>query len=203
MATSFDFVSSGGQFSILNDELSFGNGLTISAASDDTDLVGSRILFSEAIMLTGNVQDLPGGVSLVEIAPGQSLSLSIVEAVEDGGDVLATASYSAGDFIVVGAGGIVSGAIGPDLTDIMLTQAGMGFSTTLDALAASTLPIDFNVTLSAAGQDIAQRVASGSLVLGSVAGSVAVVPEPSTALLLGLGLLALGARQGTRPGKNA
>ncbi len=67
----------------------------------------------------------------------------------------------------------------------------------LESLATSSNPIDFNATLSAAGQDIAARIESGALVAGAVAGSVAIIPETSTSVMMGLGLsgLALGARR--------
>ena len=199
--TSFDFVSSGGQFSIATNTLDFGNGLTISAANDDGSadsmLVGASI-FLDSIELMGTVENLGSGIARVGIAPGQTLSLEIFQPAGDGGALLATATYDPGDFIVIGASGILSGAVEPGLTDLVLTAEGESSSAVLNALLASSFPIDFNATLSAAGQDIAQRIASGALVTGSVAGSVAtVIPEPSTALLMGLGLggLALGARR--------
>lgn len=196
MRASFDFVSSGGQFSIA-DELRFGNGLTISATSrsrgGDTKLVGSTILL-DPIRLTGTVEDMGSGISRIGIEPGQELSLQIFKSAANGGVRLATATYDPGEFIVIGASGILSGPIESSVTDLVLTEAGMGYSSILDTLFQTMLPIDFNVTLSAAGQDIAERIGSGALVAGSVAGSVAIVPEPSTALLLGLGLLGLSSR---------
>jgi hypothetical protein len=200
ITTTFDFVSSGGQFSIASNTLSFGNGLTISAASTggnpDSMLAGATILL-DSIELTGTVESLAAGVARVGIAPGQTLSLQIFEPAGDGGDLLATATYDPGDFIVIGASGILSGPVAPGLTDLVVTPLGESSSTVLSALLASGMPIDFNATLSAAGQNIAQRIASGALVTGSVAGSVAVIPEPSTAMLMGLGLggLGLGARR--------
>lgn len=198
--TSFDFVSSGGQFSIASNTLSFGNGLTISAASTngnpDSMLAGATILL-DAIELTGTVENLAAGISRVGIAPGQTLSLEIFQTPGDGGGLLASATYDPGDFIVIGASGILSGPVAPGLTDLVVTTLGESSSTVLSALLASGMPIDFNATLSAAGQNIAERIASGALVTGSVAGSVAVIPEPSTVMLMGLGLggLGLGARR--------
>jgi hypothetical protein len=65
-------------------------------------------------------------------------------------------------------------------------------SAVLNALSTTPDVIDFNFTLSAVGQDIAAPIGSGALVTGAVAGSVAtVIPEPSVALLMGLGLVGL------------
>jgi hypothetical protein len=73
----------------------------------------------------------------------------------------------------------------------VLTVLGME-SDVLNALSTTTEVIDFNATLSAAGQDIAARIGSGALVTGAVAGSVATaIPEPSVALLMSLGLVGL------------
>ena len=192
--TSFDFVSSGGQFSIAANTLSFGNGLTTSAASVDgvvdNDLVGTTILL-DSISLTGAVDFLPGGLAQIGIDTGIDYVLSIYQASGDGGALLMTAIYEPAEFIAIGASGIISGAIQDGLSDIVLTTLGME-SAVLSVLAATTDLIDFNATLSAAGQDIASRIGSGSLVTGAVAGSVAtVIPEPSVALLMGLGLVGL------------
>jgi hypothetical protein len=82
---------------------------------------------------------------------------------------------------------------------IEITALG-SLSFVLESLATTSNPIDFNAMLSAAGQDIAARIESGALVAGSVAGSVAIIPEPSSSVMLGLGLggLALGARRQKR-----
>jgi hypothetical protein len=95
------------------------------------------------------------------------------------------------EFIALGASGIISGAIEDGLSDIVLTALGME-SAVLNSLSTTPDAIDFNATLSAAGQDIAARIGSGALVTGAVAGSVAtVIPEPSVALQMGLGLVGL------------
>jgi hypothetical protein len=87
-AMSFDFVSSGGQFSIAANTLSFGNGLTISAASVDSvvdsDLIGTTILL-DPISLTGAVSSLPGGLAQIEIDTGIDYTLRIFQAAGDGG----------------------------------------------------------------------------------------------------------------------
>lgn len=192
--TSFDFVSSGGQFSIAANILSFGNGMTISAASvdgvTDADLVGTTILL-DPITLTGDVTSLPGSLSQIGIDNAPDYMLRIFQASGDSGALLMTAVYEPAEFIAIGASGIISGAIQDGLSNIVLTALGTE-SAVLSALSTTTDAIDFNATLSAAGQDIAARIGSGAPVTGAVAGSVAtVIPEPSVALLMGLGLAGL------------
>jgi hypothetical protein len=199
--TSFDFVSSGGQFNIAANTLSFENALTISAASvdgtADVNLVGSTVSL-DSIILTGAVSSLPGGLSGIEIDTGIDYVLRINQAAGDGGALLMTAVYEPAEFIALAASGIISGVIEDGLSDIVLTALGME-SAVLNALSTTPEAIDFNTTLSTAGQDIAARIGSGALVTGAVAGSVAtVIPEPSVALLMGLGLVGLNLSAGRR-----
>lgn len=201
-AASFDFVSSGGQFAIFGNSLSFGNGLTISAASldgvDDAALTGVTIIL-DPIELDGSITSLPGGLAQIGVNTLIDYEFSIFQAPEDGGALLMSGIYDPGDFVVIGASGLISAPITDALSSIVLTQAGMGFSAVLDSLASTSDFIDFNVTLSAAAQDIAARIRAGDLVAGAVAGSVATfpIPEPSTSLMMGLGLggLAFAARR--------
>lgn len=202
--TSLDFVSSGGQFAIANNVLDFGTGLTVSAASvdgvDDVALIGATILLSP-LQLTGSTMSLPGGLTQIGIDSSVDYGIQVFQAAEDGGALLLSGNYNPGDFLVIGASGLISAPIADDLSQLLLTLAGAGFSDVLDNLASTSDAIDFNVTLSAAGQDIAARIRSGDLVMGAVAGSIAtVIPEPSTALMMGLGLggLALVSRRQAR-----
>lgn len=190
--TSLDFVSSGGQFAIATNVLDFGTGLSISAASvdglDDIALVGATILLSP-LQLTGSTTSLPGGLTQIGIDSSVDYEIQIFQAAGDGGALLLSGNYDPGEFIVIGASGLISAPIADDLSELLLTAAGTGFSDVLDNLATTSDAIDFNVTLSAAGQDIAARIQSGDLVMGAVAGSIStVIPEPSTAVMMGLGL---------------
>jgi hypothetical protein len=192
-ATSFDFVSSGGQFAISNDVLSFGNGLTISAASldgvEDATLIGVSIML-DPIELDGTITNLPGGIAQIGVNTSIDYGFSIFAAPENGGALLMSGIYDPGDFLVIGASGLVSAPIIDALSMLEVTTAG-SVSDVLVSLATTTDEfIDFNATLSAAGQDLAARIAAGDLVAGAVAGSVGTfpIPEPSTGIMMGLGL---------------
>lgn len=204
LATSFDFVSSGGQFTIASGSLSFGNGLTISSAENtlgepDSALINSIVLL-DPIVLTGSSISLPGGLVAIGIDNTIDYALQIFERAENGGARIAAAVYSPGDFFVIGASGLISAQIADDLSNLIVDQP--GFSDVIDELGATPLVTDFNVTLSAAGQNMSARIASGGLVAGSMAGSVAtVVPEPSTAILFMLGLGGLASFPTTRAKK--
>ncbi len=192
-STSFDFVSSGGQFAISNDVLSFGNGLTISAASldgiDDATLIGVSIML-DPIELDGTITNLPFGIAKIGVNTTIDYAFSIFAAPANGGALLMSGLYDPGDFLVIGASGLISAPITDALSMLIVTTAG-SVSDVLVSLAATSDFIDFNATLSAAGQDLAARIAAGDLVAGAVAGSVATflpIPEPSTAVMMGLGL---------------
>ncbi len=198
-ATSFYFVPSGGRFAISGNLLSFGNGLTISAASldgvDDASLAGVSIIL-DSIQLDGTLTGLPGGLTQIGVNTSIDYGFAIFRAPGDGGQLLMSGTYDPGDFLVIGASGLVSAPIEDGFTVIEITPLG-SLSDVLYSLATSSNPIDFNATLSAAGQDIAARIESGALVAGAVAGSVAIIPETSTSVMMGLGLggLAVGARR--------
>ncbi len=113
-ATSFDFVSSGGQFAISGNLLRFGNGLTISAASldgvDDASLAAVSIIL-DSIPLDGTPTDLPGGLTQIGVNTGIDYGFAIFQAPGDGGLPLMSGTYDPGDFLVIGASGLVSAPI--------------------------------------------------------------------------------------------
>jgi hypothetical protein len=125
-ATSFDFVSSGGQFAISGNLLSFGNGLTISAASldgvDDASLAGVSTVL-DPIELDGTLTGLPGGLSLIGVNTIIDCGFAIFQAPGNGGQLLMSGTYDPGDFVVIGASGWVSAPIEDGFTMIEITAS--------------------------------------------------------------------------------
>jgi len=206
-ATSLDFVTSDGQFSIANGELTFTNDFTIPVATvggiSDGSLIDARLELDPIPLSADDITQLGGGVVQIGV-PAESLTLSIREPITEGGALLATATLVPGDlFVFSGTSGELSSEVASGLTDFVLEPAG-GASSVLSSFAATADPIAIELVLSAAGQDIAALFEAGSPVTGSASGSMAIaVPEPSAALLTGAAtatlLLVTGLRRRGRP----
>ena len=162
-------------------------------------LSGATVLL-DPLTLTGSAMSLPGGLSQIGVDTSLDYMLEIYQTADDGGGLLFSAIYDPGEFLVIGASGLISAPIENGLSAVNVEMP--GYSDVLDDLGSTQYVIDFNATLSAAGQDLAARIEAGDLVAGAVAGSVAtVIPEPSAGLLMGLGLIGLAGaarREGLR-----
>ncbi|MFP6654081.1 MAG: PEP-CTERM sorting domain-containing protein, partial [Myxococcota bacterium] len=145
------------------------------------------LVVNQDFYLNGTLTDLPGGLTQIGVQPKINGYVFAIFDPGNGGQLLMSGTYDPGDFLVIGASGLVSAPIEDGFTVIDITALG-SLSFVLESLATTSNPIDFNATLSAAGQDIAARIELGALVAGSVAGSVAIIPEPSTSVMMGLGL---------------
>ena len=193
-ATTLNFVSSDGQFSIADGQLTFTNDLTISTATvdgvSDESLMDAKLAL-DPILLTGESTPIEGGFVEFGIV-AEPLMLTIRQAADAGGAPLASAVFLPGDLRVFGAGGELSSVIAAGTTDFFLEPAG-DTSSVLASFAASADPIEIELTLSAAGQDIAALIDAGSAVTGSAGGSMAIVPvpEPSAAALAGAAMATL------------
>ena len=135
---SFDFVSSAGQFAIADNTLSFGNGLTISSASldgaQDASLAGATILL-DPLLLTGTLTPLAGGLTQVGVDTTQDYGLEIYQSADDGGSLLLSAIYDPGEFLVIGASGLISAAIEDALSSVVVEIP--GYSDVLDEIGAT------------------------------------------------------------------
>ena len=193
-ATSLDFVSTGSEFSIANGQLTFTNDLTISAANvdgvTDNSLIDARLAV-EPILLTGESTPIEGGFVQFGIDP-EPLMLTIRQPADAGGGLLATAIFLPGDLRVFGAAGELSSVIAAGLTDFILEPEGVD-SSVLSSFAASADPIEIELGLSAAGQELAAQIEAGSTVMGAANGSMAIVPvpEPSATALAGAAMATL------------
>lgn len=103
-------------------------------------------------------------------------------------------------FLVVGSAGVVEASVSfVNLTNVRLSPAGTLHPTLVEFSAAANVGggADMNVNVSAAGQNIANRINAGQTVAGSSSGSVLAVPEPGTLMLLAAGaMLTLRRRKG-------
>ncbi len=187
-ATSLDFVTSTGQFSIANGELTFTDDLTISAATvdgiTDTSLIGATVELEPIALSADEITPIGDDVVRIGVTVG-SLSLSIRQSIDAGGALLATATFVPGDLIVFfGTTGELSSEVASGLTGFVLEPAG-GASSVLSSFAASADPIAIELGLSDASGDIVAALETDFPVEGSGNGSMAfvAVPEPSAAAL--------------------
>lgn len=194
-ATSLNFVTSGGQFSIANGELTFTNDFTISAATvdgvSDDSLIGATVELEPIPLSADEIMQIDDDVVQIGVT-AESLMLSIRQSIDAGGSLLATATFVPGDLLVFfGASGELSSEVASGLTGFALEPSGES-SSVLSSFAATPNPIDIEFGLSNASGDIVALFETGSPVTGSANGSMAiVVPEPSAAALTGAAMATL------------
>jgi len=194
-----DFASSNGQFSISNLVIDFGADLQVTSANDNGGIADPSVIgFSvdlDPIVLTGNFTPF-GPFFFFEVDTTRTYQLRIRDLA---GQLVLQANYNPGQFFAVSSNGNVSPTVGPDVSNLLNFFPGAYPS--LDSLSGA-LTIDFNATLSAAGQDVGALITAGTPVFGSAAGTLVAtaVPEPGTLALIGAGLAGLTWRRRRRRG---
>ncbi|MCK5000350.1 MAG: PEP-CTERM sorting domain-containing protein [Anaerohalosphaera sp.] len=129
---------------------------------------------------------IAGGMVEAGISPDTLIAIK-----DAGGNVLLEGTLGNGDFIAFNT---ISGAYSEFLTDIIVTYVSNTIgSDMLDTISIGT-ELDFNITLQHRtnfADIIGQEIETG----GTLSGSMSVVPEPATMLILGLGGLMLRRRR--------
>lgn len=199
-----DFATRTGAFTIDANQVDFGSDLVITEARDNADVADPSVIglsvTLDPVLLTGITMSF-GTVTFYQVDLSQPYTLTLHGI---GGGAAVTAVFDPGEFIVVGATGVLSPSTSDGLASV--TNGAPGAHAAYDAIAAGTA-WDWSASFSAAGQDVHALLQSGHAAHGAVAGSLSVVtpvivPEPRAHVLLSLGLLGL-ARLGRRRGRAA
>ena len=186
-------VAFGGGFTIESNLLSF-NDLTVSLGRDSSNapdpLVVGFEVWLEPIRLTGNVSDLGGGLLEFELEPhGFDPAGYALQIFMEYPDIMFDSRVDPGALLTIATSGVVS----PESSSAVESFFGWTALSLVDIADAEF--VDFNLALSAAGQDVGALLQAGQPVVGGVGGSLSELPEPSTLLLVAAGLLALAARR--------
>jgi hypothetical protein len=178
------FTTNSGRFIIENNTIKLGTALQLTDFEDPT-LLGYSVVVDD-IKLTGT--STPVGPGVVNFAIDTSVTPKM-RIFDLNGTLVLQADVNPGDFITVGASGTISSAIGNDVSNVTLPTGATNPG--LVAIAGAAPLVDWNVALSAAGQNVAQRIQNGQLVFGTAAGTLTVIPEPGTVFMLGSALAGL------------
>jgi hypothetical protein len=190
LAAAIGFSTENGRFRLFSNTIDFGTDVGVDLADDDrgssdASVLGYTVVVSN-LYLAGGSSAVGGGLTsyAIDTSPPVAYTFAILD--QNGVSVL-TAGYDPGEFLVIGASGLVSPQISVGLTNVVVT----GDNPSLQSFASN--PVDLNIVLSAAGQDFASKLTAGQAVFGTMAGTIATIPEPGTVILIGAGLAGLAA----------
>ena len=182
-------TNEGGFWSYEDSVFSFRQPVAVDLVQGDTSdaLVGAFIELPD-LAITFFFQIMPG-IYQGMIAPASSL----VVIRDAGGEALLTGELGTGGLFTVGSTAAMYPAIQADIT---ITDLAAGAESTLIQSYHIGGLLDFDLTLQSAGANLAAAIASNDYYEGDTfSGSMMLIPEPVTMVLLGLGGLLLRNRR--------
>ncbi|MCK5001086.1 MAG: PEP-CTERM sorting domain-containing protein [Anaerohalosphaera sp.] len=140
------------------------------------DALEGQFVFIPNMTLSNEV--ISGGLVKADITPGTLISIK-----DAGGNVILEGTLGDGDFFAYNT---ISGAYSEFMTDIIVTSINYTIgSNLLDTIRVGT-ELDFNLTLQHRS-NFADIIGQGIEASGTLSGSMSIVPEPATMVLLAIG----------------
>ena len=140
------------------------------------DALEGQFVFIPNMTLSNEV--ISGGLVKAAITPGTLISIK-----DAGGNVILEGTLGDGDFFAYNT---ISGAYSEFMTDIIVTSINYTIgSNLLDTIRVGT-ELDFNLTLQHRS-NFADIIGQGIEASGTLSGSMSIVPEPATMVLLAIG----------------